>query len=137
VKLTAINHVQLAMPAGQESRARAFYADLLGLAEVPKPPNLAKRGGAWFESLEVKVHLGVDNDFRPATKAHIAFEVHGLAKLIKSCREAGYPVVDDEPLQGYFRVYIHDPFGNRLEFLEPRATGSSDAAGSPDGGPVS
>lgn len=131
VKLRAINHVQLAMPAGQEDRARAFYANLLGLPEVPKPPNLARRGGAWFESAEVKVHLGVDKDFRPATKAHVAFEVHGLAKLIESCREAGYPVLEDEQIEGYFRVYIEDPFGNRLEFMERRATGS------PEDGPVS
>ncbi len=123
MKLRKIEHVQLAMPAGQEDRARAFYSGLLGLTEVPKPPNLAKRGGAWFEAAGLKVHLGVDKDFRPATKAHVAFEVEGLSDLIGACREAGYEAVDDEPLEGYFRVFIYDPFGNRLEFMEPRPAG--------------
>jgi catechol 2,3-dioxygenase-like lactoylglutathione lyase family enzyme len=120
MKLRTIEHVQLAMPAGQEDRARAFYSGVLGIPEIPKPPNLAKRGGAWFESEAVKVHLGVDKDFRPATKAHVAFEVEELIELIRRCREAGYEVVDDEPLEGYFRVYINDPFGNRLELMERR-----------------
>src|SRR6187551_1552795 len=73
--VVAIDHVQLAMPAGGEDRARAFYAGILGLAEVPKPPPLAPRGGCWFESDTVKVHLGVEPDFQPATKAHPAFVV--------------------------------------------------------------
>jgi catechol 2,3-dioxygenase-like lactoylglutathione lyase family enzyme len=121
MKLRTIEHVQLAMPAGKEDRARAFYSGVLGIPEIPKPPNLAKRGGAWFESEAVKVHLGVDKDFRPATKAHVAFEVEELIELIRRCREEGYEVVDDEPLEGYFRVYINDPFGNRLELMERRS----------------
>ena len=119
MKLRMIEHVQLAMPAGQEDRARAFYGGLLKLTEVPKPPPLARKGGAWFESDRIKVHLGVDKDFRPATKAHVAFEVDDVRELIRSCREAGYEPIDDEPLDGYLRVFIHDPFGNRLEFMEP------------------
>ncbi len=114
-----IDHVQLAMPAGGEALARRFYADLLGIPETPKPPHLAARGGCWFEAGSLKVHLGVEHDFRPARKAHPAFLVTDLPALTSSLREAGVDLVDDEPLDGYDRVYISDPFGNRLELLEP------------------
>ena len=117
--VTAIDHVQLAMPAGGEDAARSFYAGLLGLAEVPKPPNLAKRGGCWFEGDRVKVHLGVEQDFRPARKAHPALLVADLPALAARLAAAGVELVDDEPLEGYERVYVHDPFGNRIELLEP------------------
>lgn len=100
--------------------ARAFYRDLLGLPERPKPPKLAARGGCWFESGEVKIHLGVEQDFRPAKKAHPALLVSELLSLIETLEQAGVVLVDDEPLDGYERVYVHDPFGNRLELLEPR-----------------
>ena len=116
--ITGIDHVQLAMPAGREDEARAFYAGLLDLPEIPKPPELAKRGGAWFESGAVKVHLGVEGDFRPARKAHPALLVRDLPGLVLRLREAGVDVVDDEPLPGYDRVFTADPFGNRLELLE-------------------
>lgn len=115
-----LDHVQLAMPAGEEDRARRFYEGLLGLAEVAKPPHLALRGGCWFEGPEVKVHLGVDAEFRPARKAHPALLVRDLGSLVESLRSAGVPVGDDEPLEGYERVYVEDPFGNRIELLEPR-----------------
>lgn len=117
--IDAIDHVQLAMPAGGEDRARAFYGDLLGLPETPKPPNLARRGGCWFESDRVKVHLGVEADFRPARKAHPALRVVSLPSLLATLREADARIVDDEPLDGYERVYVDDPFGNRIELLEP------------------
>ena len=107
------------MPAGGEEQARRFYGELLGIPEVPKPPNLAARGGCWFESPTVKVHLGVDGDFRPARKAHPALLVSDLPSLIRKLVEGGAEVVSDEPLEGYQRVYVHDPFGNRLELLEP------------------
>ena len=116
--LERIDHVQLAMPAGGETAARSFYADLLGLAEVPKPPELAKRGGAWFEKGEVRIHLGVEADFRPAKKAHPALIVHGLADLARRLRDAGVPVTEDALLPGYDRVYVDDPFGNRIELME-------------------
>jgi catechol 2,3-dioxygenase-like lactoylglutathione lyase family enzyme len=119
VQVRAIDHVQLAMPAGGEDDARAFYAGLLGIPEVPKPPHLAVRGGCWFESPTVKVHLGVDGDFRPARKAHPALLVTDLPALTRRLVEAGVEVVDDEPLDGYDRVYASDPFGNRIELLEP------------------
>jgi len=107
------------MPPGGEERARAFYSGVLGLPELPKPPNLAVRGGCWFERGGLKVHLGVDRDFRPAHRAHPAFLVTGLRELLALCRARGYAVEDDEPLAGYERAYVSDPFGNRIELLEP------------------
>jgi len=119
VRIVGVDHVQLAMPAGREEEARAFYERLLGIPEAPKPPELARRGGAWFENGAVKVHLGVEADFRPARKAHPALLVQGLRGLVLRLREAGIDVVDDEPLPGYDRVFTADPFGNRLELMEP------------------
>lgn len=116
-----LEHVQLAMPAGGEDDARAFYSGLLGLPEVPKPAHLAARGGCWFEDAELKLHLGVDEDFRPARKAHPALLVAGLADLLDRLRAAGVRIVDDEPLEGYDRAYVDDPFGNRIELMEPSA----------------
>jgi catechol 2,3-dioxygenase-like lactoylglutathione lyase family enzyme len=119
MRITRIEHVQLAMPAGGEDRARAFYRDVLGIAETPKPANLAKRGGCWFERDDLKVHLGVEADFRPARKAHVALLVSNLAALKDKLRTAGYAPNEDEPLEGYHRVYVDDPFGNRIELMEP------------------
>lgn len=118
--ITALDHIQLAMPPGGEARARAFYDDVLGIPEVPKPANLADRGGCWFERDALKVHLGVEVDFRPARKAHPAFLVKDLHALIGRITAAGYTVKTDQPLEGYERVYVDDPFGNRIELLEPR-----------------
>jgi catechol 2,3-dioxygenase-like lactoylglutathione lyase family enzyme len=114
-----IEHVQLAMPAGGEDAAAAFYEGLLGLPRVPKPPHLEARGGCWFERGPAKVHLGVEADFRPARKAHPALTVTGLQALTASLRDAGVELADDEPLDGFERVYAYDPFGNRLELMEP------------------
>ena len=119
VKIYAIEHVQLAMPAGEEEKARAFYTGVLGITERAKPPHLARRGGVWFESGALKIHLGVDKDFRAAKKAHPALLVEGIGALIEKCRAAGYQVVTDEPLEGYTRIYVDDPFGNRIELMEP------------------
>jgi catechol 2,3-dioxygenase-like lactoylglutathione lyase family enzyme len=118
MSVTALHHVQLAMPRGREDEARSFYVTVLGFAEMPKPENLAKRGGAWFRSGSAEVHLGVEDDFRPARKAHPAFVVDDLASILERCAGAGYPVSRDEPLPGYNRVYIADPFGNRIELLQ-------------------
>ena len=117
--LETIDHAQVAMPAGEEARARAFYSDLLGLPEQAKPPELAKRGGCWFESDRVKLHCGVETPFSPARKAHVAFRVDDVRGLADRARAAGYEVVDDDLLEGHERIYIYDPFGNRLEFLKP------------------
>jgi catechol 2,3-dioxygenase-like lactoylglutathione lyase family enzyme len=116
--IVGIDHVQLAMPGGREEEARWFYAGLLGIPEKAKPAELARRGGAWFESDALKIHLGVEADFRPARKAHPALLVRGLAPLVERLRKAGVDVVD-EPLAGHHRVYVTDPFGNRLELMEP------------------
>jgi catechol 2,3-dioxygenase-like lactoylglutathione lyase family enzyme len=118
-----IDHVQLAMPAGGEDAARAFYADALGLCEVTKPPHLARRGGCWFESGPVKIHLGVEAEFRPARKAHPALIVSDLAALVERLGARGYEVVEDQPLEGYDRRYVDDPFGNRIELMKPIKTG--------------
>ena len=108
------------MPPGMEQAAREFYQGLLGIPEVPKPPELAKRGGAWFERGSLKVHLGVEADFRPARKAHPALLVAGLEALISQLQAHNVKVTDDDPLEGYLRVYVADPFGNRIELMEPR-----------------
>jgi catechol 2,3-dioxygenase-like lactoylglutathione lyase family enzyme len=118
VPIERIDHVQLAMPPGGEDVAVAFYEGLLGIRHVPKPDHLAARGGCWFEDDDVKVHLGVDHDFHPARKAHPALLVADLPALIQTLRHAGIDVNDDEPLAGYHRVYVDDPFGNRIELME-------------------
>jgi len=118
VKVQNIDHVQLAMPPGEEERARSFYAGVLGLTEVPKPADLAKRGGAWFEQGAVKIHLGVEADFRPARKAHPALIVEGLAEIIARCTRLGYATKPDVAVDGYRRIHVDDPFGNRIELME-------------------
>jgi len=120
--IVSIEHVQLAMPAGMENAAREFYQGLLGIPEVPKPPELAKRGGAWFERGSLKIHLGVEADFRPARKAHPALLVTDLEALVTRLRLHKVAVIDDDPLEGYLRVYITDPFGNRIELMEADGT---------------
>jgi catechol 2,3-dioxygenase-like lactoylglutathione lyase family enzyme len=112
-----IDHVQLAMPEGGDDRERAYYAGLLGLTEVPKPANLAGRGNCWFECGTVRVHLGVDAGFQPARKAHPAFLVADLDALRARLGSAGVECRNDEPLDGYERTYVDDPFGNRIELL--------------------
>jgi catechol 2,3-dioxygenase-like lactoylglutathione lyase family enzyme len=114
---TAIDHVQLAMPRGEEEKARAFYRDLLGMIEVPKPLELAKRGGCWFASGGVQVHLGVEKDFRPAKKAHPALRCRDYDALLVHLRAAKVEVKEDENIPGTRRCHVFDPFGNRLEMI--------------------
>ena len=114
---TAIDHVQLAMPPGEEERARGFYRDLLDMVEIPKPPELAKRGGCWFGSGGVQIHLGVENDFRAAKKAHPALRCRDYEALISRLRAAGMDAQEDESIPGVRRCHIFDPFGNRLELI--------------------
>ncbi len=118
MRILRIEHVQLAMPRGEEDEARAFYTGLLGIPEAPKPEELARRGGVWFEGEAVKVHLGVEAEFRAARKAHPAFLVEGLAELADRLRASGVEVVEDGWMPGFERVYVSDPFGNRLELME-------------------
>ncbi len=117
-RVTGIEHVQLAMPAGGEDAARAFYSGLLGLPERAKPPRLAARGGCWFEAPGVKVHLGVEAEFRPAKKAHPALLVDDLAAMMASLAAAEVAVAPDEPADGRARCYVSDPFGNRIELMQ-------------------
>ncbi len=114
---TAIDHVQLAMPAGKEERARGFYGDLLSMAEIPKPPELAKRGGCWFASGSVQLHLGVEEDFRAAKKAHPALRCRDYAGLTSRLRAAGVDTKEDESIPGVRRCHVCDPFGNRVELI--------------------
>jgi catechol 2,3-dioxygenase-like lactoylglutathione lyase family enzyme len=104
---------------GWKNTPREFYQGVLGIPEIPKPPHLAKRGGAWFERGELKIHLGVEADFRPAQKAHPALLVVDLEGLIAHLKDHNIKVIVD-PLEGYLRVYIADPFGNRIELMERR-----------------
>ncbi|NKI68160.1 glyoxalase [Collimonas pratensis] len=114
-----IDHVQLAMPAAHEDAARRFYGDILGLIELPKPTDLATRGGVWFLCGAVQLHLGVEKEFRPARKAHPGLVVDKLAPLIAALTEAGHNVKPDTPIAGFTRIFTEDPFGNRIELLEP------------------
>lgn len=107
------------MPMGGEDTARAFYAGLLGLAEVPKPPELVKRGGAWFVQGDVKLHLGVEEEFHVLKKAHLALIVDDLAAFIDQLKNSGYEVdTTQPPIAGFNRAHLLDPFGNRLELME-------------------
>jgi catechol 2,3-dioxygenase-like lactoylglutathione lyase family enzyme len=114
-----LHHAQLAMPRGEEEAARAFYAGVLGMTEVGKPPVLAARGGAWFRAGGLELHLGVEEDFGPARKAHPGILVADLDEVVRRLRGAGQEVTWDADFPGFRRVYVADPFGNRLEFLQP------------------
>ncbi|MFD8672135.1 VOC family protein [Streptomyces seoulensis] len=117
--LRAIDHVQLAMPPGTEDALRDFYGGVLGMTEVPKPPALAARGGCWFRAGGVQLHLGVDDDFRPARKAHPGLLVADLDACAARLAAHGAPVEWDAGLPGHRRFHSTDPVGNRLEFLRP------------------
>lgn len=114
-----LHHVQLAIPVGGDVTARAFYRDVLGCDELTKPALLAERGGVWFRYGAVELHLGIDPAFHPATKAHPGIMVGDLDELEAKLRAGGYEVEPDFLLPGYRRFYVSDPFGNRLEFLQP------------------
>ena len=113
------HHVQLAMPRGREDDARAFYEGVLGLEEVPKPSQLAARGGCWFRSGDVELHLGVEEPFAPARKAHPAIVVDDLDAIRTRLEAAGADIAEDVQLDAHRRIHTSDPFGNRLELLEP------------------
>lgn len=118
MSILRLDHVQLAMPAGREAEARAFYEGLLEIPERAKPDNLRSRGGCWFERGSLRVHLGVEPNFAPARKAHPAFLVDDLDALVARLEQAGYRTVADEPLKGYSRRFVNDPFGNRIELMQ-------------------
>jgi catechol 2,3-dioxygenase-like lactoylglutathione lyase family enzyme len=114
---SSIDHVQLAMPAGKEDQARAFYSRLLGMVEIEKPAELKKRGGCWFQSGIVQIHLGVEAEFRPARKAHPAVRCVDYDELTARLKNAGVEVIDDSTIPGIRRCHISDPFGNRMELI--------------------
>ncbi|MGB7373014.1 VOC family protein [Pontixanthobacter sp.] len=116
--ITGIDHVQLAMPPGGEEDARAFFTGVLGLAEVPKPANLARRGGCWFVGGTAHIHLGVEETFSPAKKAHPALLVDDLEALKLRLAEKGVAFTAGKPLENYIRGDISDPFGNRIELMQ-------------------
>jgi catechol 2,3-dioxygenase-like lactoylglutathione lyase family enzyme len=118
-KLNGIDHVQLAAPPGCEAGARAFYGELLGLEEIEKPPVLRARGGVWFQCGPQQLHLGIEEPFTPAQKAHPALAVDDLDALAARLRDAGVEVAWDDAIPGVRRFYAADPFGNRLELLSP------------------
>lgn len=118
MQIVGLDHVQLAMPPGCEDDARRFYAGVLGLIEVPKPAPLLPRGGCWFEGAGTVVHIGVEEDFAPARKAHPAFRVTDLVAGRAALLAAGSPVVEDESLPDVRRFYTADPFGNRIEIIQ-------------------
>ncbi|MHB8661433.1 MAG: YgjP-like metallopeptidase domain-containing protein [Acidimicrobiales bacterium] len=116
--ITGLDHVQLAMPPGGEEEAEAFYAGVLEIPRVAKPPALAKRGGCWFERGSLRVHLGVEEDFRPARKAHPALAVRGLTEIVARLSAAGVVVRSGDGIDGMTQAYVDDPFGNRIELIE-------------------
>lgn len=120
-----LDHVQLAMPAGQEAAARGFFAGLLGMQEEAKPASLVGRGGCWFRSGQVSLHLGVEADFRPQRKAHPALRVSDLDALARSLESAGHRVTWDDLIPGVRRFYTSDPFGNRIELIEAQGAPAS------------
>jgi|SRR5215467_14043370 len=113
----AIDHFQMAMPPGGEDTARKFYCGVLGMAELPKPDELAKSGGAWFSSGSVQIHVGSEPDFHPARKAHPALRCSDYDALIAVLRSAGVNVIEDARIPGVTRCHIFDPFGNRIELV--------------------
>jgi catechol 2,3-dioxygenase-like lactoylglutathione lyase family enzyme len=117
--ITGFDHVQLAMPRGHEETARGFYAGLLGMTELPKPAALAPRGGCWFASGTAVLHLGVEEPFAPARKAHPALLTDDLDGLAAALAVAGHACVTaDGEIPGVRRFHTRDPFGNRVEFQQ-------------------
>jgi catechol 2,3-dioxygenase-like lactoylglutathione lyase family enzyme len=128
VEIVGIDHIQVSMPAGQaaEAAARTFYGGILGLREVPKPAELAGRGGVWFASNGVAVHAGIESPFVPAARAHPALTVRDLDRARAAFVEAGVPIEDDDSGLPVARCYVRDPFGNRIELVDERDAGFSD-----------
>jgi catechol 2,3-dioxygenase-like lactoylglutathione lyase family enzyme len=118
-RLLGLHHVQLAMPPGEERAAVDFYEGVLGLQQVTKPPELADHGGVWFRQGDLEVHLGVEEGFQPALKAHPAFLVEDLDRMRARVEMSGFKVIESEQFSGFHRVHVRDPFGNRLELIEP------------------
>jgi catechol 2,3-dioxygenase-like lactoylglutathione lyase family enzyme len=113
-----LDHVQIAIPVGGETRAREFYSGILGLTEVEKPASMAGRNSIWFAAGSVNLHLGIEEEFHPAKRAHPALVVDDLDEIVAACERAGLPVKPDTSFNNFRRVHVFDPFGNRLELME-------------------
>jgi catechol 2,3-dioxygenase-like lactoylglutathione lyase family enzyme len=117
--VVSVNHVDLIIPRGSESKAREFYCNFLGMVEIPKPADLQKNGGLWLKLGEVQIHLSIQDGFDPSkTKAHVAYEVEDLSELKKLLEQRGIKFNENSPVPGFVRGDIRDPFGNRIEFLQ-------------------
>lgn len=114
-----IHHAQITIPKGEETKARGFYCDFLGLIEVPKPVSLEGRGGFWMDLNGFQIHVGTDGDFdRTKTKAHIAYEVENLKNWREKLESRSIEILDGIKIPGFDRFEFRDPFGNRVEFIE-------------------
>ena len=118
-RASMLHHVQVVMPAHREMEARQFDGEVMGLEELEKPDSLKVRGGVWFVAGTLQVHLGVEAEFAPARKAHLAYQVPDLTAMRERLVLEGYTVIADADLPGYARFYTADPFGNRVEVLSP------------------
>jgi catechol 2,3-dioxygenase-like lactoylglutathione lyase family enzyme len=116
--ILSLDHVQVAIPVGVEAVARSFYTGILGLTEVAKPASMAGRSSIWFAAGPVSLHLGTEEDFHPAKRAHPAFVVDALDEIVAACERAGLPTRPDTSFNDFRRVHVFDPFGNRLELME-------------------
>jgi predicted enzyme related to lactoylglutathione lyase len=113
-----IDHIQITIPVTSEDRARAFYSGILGFTEIEKPPQMVQRKSIWFVAGAVNLHLGIEPHFHPAKRAHPAFVVEGLDAILAACERAGLITKPDTSFNGFRRVHVFDPFGNRLELME-------------------
>ena len=116
--ILSLDHVQIAIPVAGEERARAFYSGILGFTEIAKPPQMADRKSIWFAAGAASLHLGIEPDFTPAKRAHPAFVVENLAAILAACERAGIITKPDTSFNGFRRVHVFDPFGNRIELME-------------------
>src|SRR5206468_12191723 len=116
--ILSLDHVQIAIPVNGESSARAFYTGILGFTEIEKPPQMAERKSIWFVAGAVNLHLGIEPDFTPAKRAHPAFVVADLDAILAACERAAIVTKPDTSFNGFRRVHVFDPFGNRLELME-------------------
>jgi catechol 2,3-dioxygenase-like lactoylglutathione lyase family enzyme len=123
-----LDHVQIAIPPGQDAAARAFYGGALGLQEVAVPASVAHLAALWYQLGPQRLHLGVEADFHPARKAHPALRIRGLEVLAQRLQAAGIPIKRFDPLEDNNRFFVNDPFGNRIEFLEPISSSGSPTA---------
>jgi catechol 2,3-dioxygenase-like lactoylglutathione lyase family enzyme len=125
VPVLGIDHVQIAAPPGREAQAREFYGGLLGMEELPKPEPIRARGGCWFSAGAQELHVGIEEPFAPARKAHPGLVVSELAEIRRRFGAAGVDYEDDTKIEGIDRLFVDDPFGNRLELREASSVGAS------------